>query len=373
MLISREELIGINNLTHLCTGGESPGLKTHKESIEQFFIDKALGEEGRHRQEFVSRNCKEKVARLLGVNADDISFLSSTSEAINLLVYSFEWNSGDNIVVTDLEFPSNTIPWSLLEEQGVEIRVVRNNDWFIDLDAIDQAIDNHTRLVNISHVSYFTGQRMLLKELSDLVHRKKSLLCLDVTHSAGAVPVEASYADFVVASCYKWLMGVHGGGIFYWNRERVPELKIPFVGWNTSKSIPNPTNPGVYEPRKDGRKFTPGNESWISVYILNNALDCLLTIGIDKIENHILDLSGQVWDGLTDLGWNVITPKAPEHRAGNICFTGNDINSINQYLEDNKIVIFGAYGGVNRARVSTHFYNLKSDVDRFLDVLKEFR
>ena len=370
MLIDQSEFIGTEGLTHLCTGGESPMLKTHGDAVHRFFEDKLLGEEGRRRLEVVSGECKEKVGRLFGVAADDIGFLTSTSEGINLLVYGLDWKPGDNVVVADVEFPSDVLPWTLLKKRGVELRIVENNNWRIDLDELDKAIDENTRVVNVSHVSYFTGQRLPLPELSDLVHRKNALLCLDVTHSAGAVPIEARYADFVVSSCYKWLMAVHGVGIFYWNRERVPELNPPFVGWHTPAFLPDWKEPSAYIPRADASRFTPGNETWIGVYILDNALDCLLGIGIDRIEDHVLRLSTRVWDGLTELGWEVITPRAPAERAGNVCFTAEDVNVVTQALEDQNVLIFGAYGGVGRARVSTHFYNTDSDVDRFLEVMR---
>lgn len=371
MLIDPSKFIGTDGITHLCTGGESPMLKTHLDAVHRFSKDKLLGEGGIARRLKVSEGCKEKVGRLFGVPATDIAFLSSASEAINLLVYALDWSPGDNVVVADVEFPSDVLPWTLLKEQEVELKIINNNKWHIDLDALDEAIDENTKVVNVSHVSYFTGQRLPLKELSEIVHRKNALLCLDVTHSAGVVPIEAQYADFVVSSCYKWLMATHGVGIFYWNRERVPNLKPPFVGWNTPASMPDWRDPSNYIPRKNATRFTPGNENWLGVYILDNALDCLLGIGIEKIEEHVLELSSRVWHGLTDMGWEVITPIAPEERAGNVCFTAADVNVVTKALEARDVLIFGAYGGVGRARVSTHFYNSHSDVDRLFEAMQE--
>ncbi len=371
MLTDPAGLVETRGITHLCTGGESPMLKTHVDAIQRFSEDKLVGEEGRRRFDAVSTECKKKIGSLFGVRPDDIGLLTSSSEGINLLVYGLDWKPGDNVVVADVEFPSDVLPWTLLKDRGVELRIVQNNNWRIDLEDIDKAIDEHTRVVNISHVSYFTGQRLPIPELAEIVHRKQAMLCLDVTHSAGAVPVEARHADFVVSSCYKWLMGVHGVGIFYWNRERVPELNPPFVGWHTPAYMPDWNDPAAYVPREDASRFTPGNETWIGVYVLDNALDCLLGIGIDRIEEHVLDLSARVWQGLTDLGWEVITPGLAADRAGNVCFTAADVNAVTGALEDRNVLIFGAYGGVNRARVSTHFYNTDGDVDRFLAAMED--
>ena len=370
MLINPSEFIGLEGITHLCAGGETPMFKSHLDTVDRFFRDKLLGEEGRGKFEAVSYRCKEKVADLFQVKADDIAFLSSTSEGINLLVHGLDWKPGDNIIVSDVEFPSDVLPWTRLKDRGVALRIVRNKDWRTELDALSEAMDDRTRLVALSHVSYFTGQRLPLKALSDMVHSHGALLSLDVTHSAGVVPVEAEYADIVVSSCYKWLMGVHGVGIFYWNRERLPDLQPPFVGWHTPALMPDANDPSSFIPRKDASRFTPGNETFVGVYILENALDELHKIGIPNIEAHVLRLSRLIWEGLTEMGWEVITPGAPEERAGNVCFMAEDVDAVTHALAAENVLIFGAYGGVGRARVSTHFYNTDADVDRFFEVMK---
>jgi len=370
MLIKQSEFIGMEGITHLCAGGETPMFKSHMNAVDRFFRDKLLGEEGRNRLEAVSLRCKEKVAKLFHVERDDIAFLSSTSEGINLLVHAIEWQPGDNIVVSDVEFPSDVLPWTKLKDRGVELRIVSSENWQTDLEALSLAMDDRTRIVALSYVSYFTGQRLPLKELSELVHNKGALLSLDVTHAAGVVPVEASYADIVVSSCYKWLMGVHGVGIFYWNRKRLPDLQPPFLGWHTPASMPDPKDPSIFIPRDDASRFTPGNETYIGVYILDNALDEMNKIGIPQIESHVLPLSTRIWDGLTEMGWDVITPELPQERAGNVSFLAEDVNAVTSALADEQVLIFGAYGGVGRARVSAHFYNSNDDVDRFFEVMK---
>lgn len=367
---SRYEFIGMEGITHLCAGGETPMFSSHMEAVDRFFRDKLLGEEGRARLEAVSSRCKSKTAALLNVQAEDIAFLSSTSEGINLLVHALDWEEGDNIIVADVEFPSDVLPWTRLKDRGVDLRIIKTDNYRLDPDAIKAAMDDRTRLVALSYVSYFTGQRLPLGEISEIVHSRGALLSLDVTHAAGVVPVDASLADIVVSSCYKWLMGVHGVGIFYWNRERLPDLQPPFLGWHTPAIMPDADDPSIFTPRDDASRFTPGNETYIGVYILDNALDELNKIGISNIEAYVLRLSGRIHDGLKDMGWEVITPSAPNERAGNVCFLAEDVNQVTEALAEENVLIFGAYGGVGRARVSAHFYNTDKDVDRFFQIMK---
>jgi selenocysteine lyase/cysteine desulfurase len=373
MLIPKSEFIGLEGITHLAAGGETPMLKSHRQAIDQFLIDKSLGEAGRARFEAVFGRCQQKVGQLLGVPAQDIAFLSSSSEGVNLLAYALPWQPGDNVVVCDVEFPSDVLPWTRLETKGVEIRVVSHRNWAIHLEDIEAVIDERTRLVAASHVSYFTGQRLPLASLSNMVRASNALLLVDATHAAGVTPVQAEYADILVSSCYKWLLGVHGTAIFYWNRQRLPNLEPPFVGWHTGVTIPDWETPTTYALKPNADRFTPGNPSFISLYILENALDRLLEVGIPIIEEHVLELSGLVWEGLNRAGWEMMTPQAAAQRAGNICFMTSQIGRITTELEERGVIIWGGYGGVGRVRVSTHVYNDEQDVERLLTALQELQ
>ena len=371
MLIPKTEFIGLEEITHLCAGGESPTLKSHRAAVERFFSDKAMGEGSRERMEETVNRCKQKVSDLLGVSPDNIAFISTSSEGINLLTYGLKWRSGDNVVVCDVEFPSDVLPWTRLKEQGVEVRIVSNQNWFVSLSNIQQALDGRTRVVAVSDVSYFTGQRLPLKELSEMVHSHNALLSLDSTHAAGVVPVQASYADILVSSCYKWLLGTHGVAIFYWNRERLPDLEPPFLGWHSGESIPDWQAPTQFALRSGADRFEAGNLGFISIYILDNALEHILRIGIPDIESHVLYLSGLVWEGLHGLDFELMTPRNADRRAGNICFMTPHISEIIAWLNERKILVWGAYAGVGRVRVSTHLYNSARDVGRLLNTLED--
>ncbi|MCG8606156.1 aminotransferase class V-fold PLP-dependent enzyme [bacterium] len=348
-------------------------LKSHRGAIERFFAAKALGEPGREKFDATYRSCIKKATELLGGNPDNYALLSSSSEGINLLLYALDWDQGDNVVVADVEFPSDVLPWTVLENRGVETRIVRNQNWRIRIEDIAAQIDPKTRVVAISHVSYFTGQKLPLAELSELVRSKGALLLIDATHSAGVTPVEAEHADILVASCYKWLLATHGVAIFYWNRERLPHLKPPFLGWNSGVTIPDWQTPTSFNLPDTADRFVPGNPSFLGGYVLENALNAILDIGVSAIEEHNLRLAGQVWNGLHDLDLEVMTPEPRDERAGNVCFMAPNVESITTELANRNIVIWGSYAGVERVRVSTHLYNSEEDVASLLSALREMR
>ena len=370
MLIPKEQFIGIDRIVHLATGGESPMLKSHSQVIQRFFQDKAQGEKARTLLEETYERTKGKMSQLLSVTPDDLCFLSSASEGINLVAHALDWQPGDNVIVADVEFPSDVLPWTYFAQRGVEVRVVRHREWQIHLEDVPALLDDRTRGVAMSYVSYFTGQRQDLAGLSKLVRTSNALLLVVATHAAGAIQVDAKLADILVCSCYKWLLHDHGTAAFYWNRARLPDLTPPFLGWNTGVTIPNWEDPTGFQLRPNADRFVPGNPSFISIYVLENALDHLLNIGPAKIEAYVLSLSTQLWQGLNAAAWEILTPQESSQRAGNVCFIAPDIHAVTDGLAKQGILIWGGYGGVTRIRVSTHLYNSADDVTALLGALE---
>jgi len=344
-------------------------LKSHRQVIDQFMMDKSKGEKARALEADMVELTRGKCAKLFSVHPEEITFLSNASEGINNLAYGLDWQKGDNVVIADVEFPSGILPWTRFEKLGVEIRVAKHKNWFIDLEYIANLIDERTRVVTISHVSMFTGQRLDLEALSRLVRSSNALLLLDATHAAGVVSVDASLADIMVSSCYKWLLGVHGAAVFYVNRERLPDFCPPFLGWNSPAVHGGWEKPTEFTAQPSVHQFQPGNAGFISIYILNNALDHILNIGIEAIEQHVLILSGMIYESVKSLGFELMTPFEDSQRAGNVCFMAKDLEAIRQQLEQQEVLIWGAYAGFGRLRISTHLYNDSTDVERCIAAL----
>ncbi len=370
-LIPKSEFVGLENTANLCAGGETPMLKSHAGAIEQFMLDKSTGERARHLEAQKIASACAKCAELFSVSPDEITFLSSVSEGMNNIAYGLDWKTGDNVVVVDVEFPSGIFPWTRFHGKGVEVRVVRHVNWFIELDDIANLMDHRTRIVAIRHVSMYTGQRIDLGALSQLVRSTNALLLLDATHAAGVVDVDAGLADIMVSSCYKWLLGVHGTAVFYLNRERMGDLDPPFLGWNSTHAHGGWSDPLSFELQRTVHRFQPGNHAYLAVYILDNALDRLLQTGIGKIEHHALELSRLAYEGVSEMGFEMMTPESAPLRAGNVCFVTDRLELVRNRLEQDDVLIWGAYAGFGRLRISTHLYNDSEDVERCLTALRK--
>ena len=99
----------------------------------------------------------------------------------------------------------------------------------------------------------------------------------------------------------------------------------------------------------------------------------MLRIGIDKIERHALALSGQLYEAVDELGFELMTPAPAQQRAGNVCFLADDLESLISELDKRQVLIWGAYAGFDRLRISTHLYNDSSDVERCIEALRQAR
>jgi selenocysteine lyase/cysteine desulfurase len=358
-------------VAHLCAGGETPILRSHTEAVARFFDLKSRGMTGREQGVMgILADGRQRAGDLLGVSADDIAFLSSASEGINQLANWLDWQPGDNVVVEDIEFPSGIYPWVRLRERGVEVRVVRQAGDTPTLERIAASMDNRTRILATSQVSYLTGRRYDLADLAALARQHGSLLSVDATHAAGVVPVAARHADILVSSCYKFLLGVHGAAIFYRNPERLAALEPLTVGWHSIGGHHTFAAPTDFTLNMAASRFEAGNPPFMAVAVLENSLRYLCAIGIERIEQHVLALGELLWRSLRDRGFELLTPEDASNRGPNICFAWDKSAELVAALAKRNVLI---WGGDGRIRVSLHAYNDQGDVERLLEGLDAVR
>jgi selenocysteine lyase/cysteine desulfurase len=170
-------------------------------ALQRYDADKALGAPGREAMYVVEAGCRQKLAGRLGCTPGEIALLASTTEAITTVLFGLPWQPGDNLVINDLEFPSAIIGCvELGRRYGVELRMVRHSGGVVTPDAIAARVDDRTRLVVISHVSFRSGYRFDLEAVAQVAHDRGARLLVDAAQSLGAVRVQAGSVDFL-AGC----------------------------------------------------------------------------------------------------------------------------------------------------------------------------
>lgn len=368
-LVAKSEFIGGDDRAYLYTAGEGLVPRSAIAATERYYEDKTRAGEGRARCQAVEQECRAGLAALMtGAAPDDIALLASSSEGINAVYNLIDWQPGDNVVtiVNALEFPSVVLPAARLERRGVELRAVGHEDWVVTPEMIGAAIDKRTRLVILSHVSYRTGFRHDLEAVSAIVRQANpdALFAVDATQSLGVVPVPASACDFLVATSCKWLLAPHGLGVFYWNRERLPDVEPAGIGWySVVDDLKFP-----YELKPDASRFELGGPNLVSIYALNEGVKLLLETGIERIEAHVLALGTRLLDGIAELRLPVMTPRDPALRAGIVAWEDPNNAATARALAEHGVYVTGSSG---RIRAGMHLYNDESDVDRLVEAMGE--
>lgn len=369
-LVPPSEFVGLEGITHLCTGGEAPWLKAQEAVYAEFARWKSAGYAGRTKVYERGERCRARMGQLWGVPPERIALMPSAAEGMSYLARGLDWREGDNVVTANLEFPSVAYAWRLLHRRGIEVRLVPHQNWIASEEDLLSAVDARTRVLAVSHVSFYTGQCLDLARLADGLRGKDTLLAVDATHASGAVQVPAALTDLTVSSSYKWMLATHGVAPCYLSERAEARTEATCFGWHNLDIWPKQR--AERHPDADlkpmPQRLEPGNPAMVAVMFLDRALEVLLQVGMERIENHARDLSEQVSAGLEKLGYTVISPLFRKGRSGNTCFLAEDARGMQENLSDRNVFCWGEYG---RVRISTHLYNGGEDVENLLRALGE--
>ena len=356
----KEDFIGLDDIVHLATGGQPPMLRAHRDVFEQFTLDKATGMEGYQGHWARVNEVRSQLAALVNLTPRDIALTGNASEAIAKVVSSFDWQPHDNVVVAALDYASGRFALSQLEKFGVTVRTVPCDGWMIDSNALLDACDLKTRLVYISQVNALTGQHMDIAKISSALSGTTTALLVDASHALGVVPVPGDLCDFLVSSCYKFLLGIHDG-MLGWNRTRWPDFSPSGIGWHSATS----TATG-FAIKDDAQRAEYGNVGHLGAYLLKISIDYLNDFGIKAIADHVRPLAGRLVEGMAQAGLMVMTPSDSKQHAANAAFEWTDTELFVRRAQAEGIILWGDNG---RIRATAHLFTTEADIDRFLEQL----
>ena len=315
-------------------------------------------------------SCRSVAAQLINADATEIAFMKNTTQGILIAANGIDWQAGDNVVTTAVEFPANVYPWWRLKERhGVETRMVPEREGRIYLEDIVAAIDDQTRVVTISHVEFASGFRNYIKAIGEMCRERDIWFVVDAIQSLGAIEVDvkSSCVDILAADGHKWLLAPEGAAIFYCANDKLERLINTNVGW---ASVVNPREFLDYDltQKPDATRFEEGSYNTVGLYGLKAAIELLLEINVSNIESYILELTAGLMKGLDSKGYRVITPKQDSERAGIVVFESDQHTPAELYAMLNERNIITAERG-SGVRVSPHFYNTESEIADLLEVL----
>jgi len=260
-------------------------------------------------------------AELIGANAETIAITKNVSEGLNIVANGIDWRPGDNVVLcSDLEHSNNIYLWHALKARGVEVRDTPSRHGLVDPHAIDAAMDNRTRVISVSAVSFVPGFRTDLKAISSLARRVGALFLVDAVQACGVIRINVAEAgiDALTTSTSKGLLGVRGLGFLFVSPEWCGRLTPAFVARNSYDTG------GRHYSEFDGanvalkasaQRFEYGHYNHIGIAVATSALTEILDIGIDAIEVRTTALARSLADGLRNIGYPINDPPAGSART----------------------------------------------------------
>jgi L-cysteine/cystine lyase len=190
---------------------------------------------------------RDGFARFLGVPADNVALTTSTTDSCNVVVNGLAFDAGDEVVTTDAEH-FGLIGALAVSKATVRVARVRDRPAADALDAILAEVSPRTRLFALSHVNWVNGHAFPWREARETTGLP---VLVDGAQSVGAIPVDASAADFYTASGQKWLCGPDLTGALY---VREPEaLRISLPSYLSQQKYDLVA--GTFEPRAGAARF----------------------------------------------------------------------------------------------------------------------
>tara|TARA_B100000959_G_scaffold228482_1_gene243815 strand:- start:395 stop:1666 length:1272 start_codon:yes stop_codon:yes gene_type:complete len=361
----RQEFNIVDGITYMNNGTMGPVPRSVVEAQTRYLIDIAADPRigGWNRVEPV----REKLARFVGANADEIVLTRSTTEGMKIFSRGLDLGRGDEVLMSSHEHPGGYGPWRAREDRdGIIVRTVdipappNSVDEVIDI--CERALRPETRVLVVSYPIFVTGLLMPIKGLAEMAHRHNVLLSVDGAHALGMLDLDLHDmgCDHFTTAGQKWLLAGSGTGMAYFSNE-IQDRVWSDVAW------PFPLQ-GARKYESSGQRHLP------SALGMGDALDFQLAIGKTNIQTRVRQLAKRLKDGLRDLpAVGLGTSGSAEMSGGLTTFyiDGVPKANIQQALMDREEIYLPGSGLNDFAcRVSTHFYNTADEVDRVIQVIQ---
>jgi cysteine desulfurase / selenocysteine lyase len=314
-------------------------------------------------------------ARLVGATKSEIGIGLSASFAMNIAAFGLPLKRGDEILLSDVEFPAAVYVWrGAAEARGLKLRFVSPVNREFSLDELERAITPRSRVLCLSWVQYFNGFKNDLRAISEVCKRHKIWFVVDGTQGMGAeqINVKSVGVDMFVASCQKWMLSPQGCGFFYIRKEMQSIITPPFMSWQSAEWHQDFTEMFRYDLpyANSARRFELGYYVVSNVLGMRAANRLFLGLGLQNIQKHNHLLIDRLIHYLKGNAFYRITSSLiPKHRSSIFAFTCANPMKLHRELLKKKIVQVVREGSI---RVSPHLYNDDSDIDALTQALESY-
>ena len=298
----------------------------------------------------------------------------SATHGMMILVNGLDWREGDEIIIPQGEFPANRFPWLSLEPKGVKVHEIAMPAGEEGLEALEQSMNERTRLVAASWVRYSSGLRIDLDAVGALCRRMGVLLAVDGSQGVGGLPLDLGQTSCDLLACagYKWLLGPYGTGFAYVAPHLQDRLEPANINWFAIRGARdfNRLSHCRLELESGARRFDVNETaSFLNLLPATASLKLLRQITVPAIEDYVRGLLDYLARELP-ARYRVVSDQTPLHRSHLFYFSAGDEAStaaVYRRLVEEEIIVAQREGAI---RVSPFLYNTRKDIDRLLEVLR---
>lgn len=322
------------------------------------------------------KRIRKSGAAIFGCRVGEVGFGFNTTFGINLAAFGLPLGRGDEVILSDVEFPANVYPWLELRRRGIGVKFLKSTAGGFDIGRFEKAITRKTKVLSLSFVQFFNGYKNDLATLGDICSRRGIFFVVDAIQGAGAEPMNVRdwKVDIASAGAQKWLLSSQGTGLFYISEETKSRLIAPWrswlgVDWGCDwMNLRNFAKP--FE--SSAQQYEMGTYPGPLVMSLDWSLAYITRLGIKSIQQHNYRQLDTLIAYLRDEPcYRITSSLEKKHRSAILTFTTakGDVRNLYQALSKRNIVTSVREGSI---RVSVHLFNNTADINRLISVLKAF-
>ena len=330
---------------------------------------------------------RKKVCDLIGAkHPNEVAFTKGTTESINIIAQGFlkkKLVPGDKVLISAMEHHANLIPWQQVCKQcHATLEVIPVNDkGELMLGKLDNLLDNHTKLVAVTHISNVLGTINPVEEIISRAHKKNIPVLVDGAQSAGHHPIDLAVldADFFVFSAHK-MFGPEGTGVLYCKAEFANEVDPLNYGGGSIKNVEFQNTEFLNYPQN----LEAGTPNISGVIGMGTAIDFIGQLDLKETSDYTKHLAIDFSEKLKSLGNIKLVGNAA--KSGSIVsFTVDKIHphDVASFLANNNIAVRAGHhcaqpllesmGVPATIRASFAICNTTDDVDKTIAVLVELQ
>lgn len=329
-------------------------------------------------------NAREEVMNFINAKKkEEIVFTSGTTDSLNMIAFGFfqkYLEPSDEVLITTSEHASNVLPWFKLSKLiGCKVNFIPlDEDYHVTLDNVKKSITPNTKVISIAGVTNVIGDVRPIKEITRLAHERDIFVVVDGAQSVPHIKTDVQDLDidFLAFSGHK-MLGPTGVGVLYGKYEFLNDLEPVRVGGGMNESFD--TVDSVYY-KEIPTRLEAGTPNIAGVIGLGEAIRYIKKVGIDKIHEREIYLRNYLIEKLLPMEHiDIINFEAD---SGIVAFNVEGIFSqdVAYYLNKYNIcvragnhcakILKNAIGATNSLRVSLYFYNTETEIDEFVELLK---